>query len=202
MWPGSCRWTGYLLVALIPAACLAANESAQTCSDWQVKFHHVQATWVVGATTRVELERLFGIPTRTETQGACTQLNYAVTGCSCWFTVCSHGTVVSKTLTVGAAAAPVFLRDDPAPVAEAVTKLQQSLQEAREEVTRLQQTLETVSPAPGPGPVSLPPPTVAKPPPPLAAPKVHRQCAAKTRQGSLCMRRAAEGSAYCWQHQR
>lgn len=198
---GSCKGTGYLFVALLPAACLAATESTQTCSDWQVKFHHVQATWLAGATTRVELERMFGIPTRTETQGACLQLNYAATGCSCWFTVCSQGTVVSKTLTVGAAAAPVFLHDDPAAVAEAMTTLQQRLGEVQEEAGRLQKTLDAVSPPPAPGPVT-PPPIVAKPPPARATPAVARQCAAKTRKGTLCTRRAAEGSAYCWQHQR
>ena len=202
MWPGSSKRTGYLFVALLPAACLAANESTQTCSDWQVKFHHVQATWLAGATTRVELERVFGIPTRTETQGACTHLNYAATGCSCWFTVCSQGTVVSKTLTIGAAAAPAFLGEDPAALAEAATSLQQNLREIQAEITRLQQTLDTVSPPPAPGPVSVPPATVAKPPPARAAPPPARLCAAKTRKGTQCTRRAAGGSSYCWQHQR
>jgi hypothetical protein len=197
MWSGSWKGTGYLFVALLPAACYAADPS-QICADWQAKFHHVQASWLPGATPRAEVERIFGIPTRTEAQGACTQVNYAAAGCSCWFTVCSQGTVVSKTLTIGAAAAPVFLSEDPAALAEAVAELQQSLRDAQAEIERLQQTLEALAPAPAPGPVSPPPkPPIARPPP---APPQARPCAALTKKGTQCTRRAEKGSAYCWQH--
>jgi hypothetical protein len=197
MWSGSWKGTGYLLVAMLPAACPAAD-SVQICSDWQAKFHQVQASWLAGATTRAELERIYGIPTRTEAQGACTQVNYAATGCSCWFTVCSQGTVVSKTLIVGAAAAPVFLSEDPAGLAEAVTTLHQKLRDLQAEVSRLQQILEDLAPPAAPGPVSPPPkPASVRPPPaPTAAPR----CAAITKKGTQCTRRAEKGSAYCWQH--
>ena len=196
-----CVRTGYLFVALIPAASFAADPTA-TCQDWQVKFHQVQASWAAPATTRAELERSFGVPTRSEPSGACTHLNYAVTGCACWFTVCSQGTVVSKTLTVGAAAAPVFLQEDPAELAEAMAELEQRLGEAQAEMARLRQALAESAPPPAPGEVRPPPPTaaarlVAPAPKPPA-----RQCAALTRKGGRCSRRAAEGSQYCWQHRR
>jgi hypothetical protein len=199
MCTGSWKGTGYLLVALLPAARPAAAQSSQVCADWQVKFHRVQATWLGGATSRAELERIFGVPGRVENQGACSHLNYAATGCSCWFTVCSLGTVVSKTLIVGAAAAPVFLDEDPAALAAAVASLEQRLREAQGEITLVQRALEELAPPPAPGPVAVPPPAAAKPPP---APPPARLCAARTRKGGPCTRRAAAGSTYCWQHQR
>ncbi len=199
MWSGSCRGTGYLLVALLLAARPAAAESSQLCTDWQAKFYRVPATWLSGAATRAEVERIFGPPTRVETQGSCSQLNYAATGCSCWFTVCSQGTVVSKTLTIGAAATPIFLDEDPAALTAAVASLQQALRDAEAQMTRVREAMEQVAPGPAPGPVVVPS-AAPKPPPSAAAPA--RQCAAETKKGARCTRRASAGSDYCWQHQR
>jgi hypothetical protein len=191
---------GHWLVVLPLVACHATAQDVNPCSDWQVKFHQVRATWKEGATTRAELERSFGPPTRVQQRPTCSDWNYAAAGCSCWFTICSAETVVSKTLTVGAAAVPVFLKDDPAPMAEAIASLEQRLREAQTEIRRLEEQLTGVAPAPAPA-VSLPPPPAARSPAPakVAGP---RQCAALTQQGDRCSRRPEPGSAYCWQHRK
>jgi len=198
---GSFLRTGYLLVALFPAAGRAADTPATVCPEWQAKFYQVDASWLGSASLRSEVERLFGVPTGADTQGACTRLQYAANGCACWFTVCSQGRVVSKTLTVGAAAAPAFASGDPADLTEAMRALQEGLRGLQAETARLERTLAGLGAPPAPSPAAAPPPAAAAAkPPPRAAPRP--QCAATTRQGAQCTRRAAEGSLYCWQHQR
>lgn len=197
-----CVLPGRLFVALLLVVCHATAQQQTTCTEWQVRFSHIQATWMAGATPRSEVERVFGLPLREEKKGACTYLHYATTGCSCSFAVCTDGAVVSKTFTIGAAAVPALITSDPAALAGAIESLQESLREMQNQISRLQQAIDGLAPAPLPSltVVGSPPVTSRKPAP---APAVAvKQCAALTSKGVRCSRHAAAASSYCWQHRR
>ena len=191
---------GCRLAVLILVAGLATAQQPNTCLDWQAKFYNVRATWLEGATLRAEVERSFGDPSRVEASGPCAVLHYAVPGCSCTFVVCSAGTVVSKTLTIGAAAVPAFVTTEPGELAKSIQALETSLKETQGRLEQIRQAIAGLAPAPVPVAVLAPPP--AAPIPALSAPAARPQCAAITEKGARCSRRAAAGSRYCWQHRR
>ena len=186
-------------MALLLVAGVAAAQPSLTCQDWQNKFQRIHATWQANATRQIEVENAFGAPTRIETNGPCSSLQYTVAGCSSSFTVCSQQRVVSKTLVVGAGAVPAFLPSDPAPLAEAIDALAIQLKLSEERIAEFRKIVERLAPPPSP-PSILDKPLLAaakplpKPPPP--------PCAASTKKGVRCTRRAEEGSPYCWQHRR
>jgi hypothetical protein len=198
-------WQGGRLAVLILVAGFATAQQPSTCSDWQSKFYGVRATWLNGATSRAEVERSFGTPARVETSGPCAVLHYAAPGCSCTFAVCSAQTVVSKTLTVGAAAVPAFITTEPGELAKSMAALEGSLKETQGRLAEMQQAITELAPAPVP--TAIPPPPPAPKAPPAAAkgagaPAAHPQCAALTGKGIRCLRPVVAGTAYCWQHRR
>jgi len=189
-------------VALLMAACHAAAQPQTTCSEWQSKFFQVQASWRDDATRRSDLERSFGAPTRVETNGPCSLLHYTSTGCSAVFTVCSTETIVSKTLTMGAAAVPAFVTSDPAALGAAIQSLQEALAQSQARMAKMQEAIDALSPPPTPASAFPTPPPAARKPVAARVPAAPKKCAAVTRKGEQCSRNAAEGSSYCWQHKK
>ena len=197
---------GHLFVALLLVAGRATAQSVNPCPDWQAKFYGIHAAWRESATSRLDLERVFGAPSRLESSGPCTLLHYAAADCSCSFAVCSEGRVVSKTMTVGASALPALITTDPAALADSIQSLQAALRDAQEQIRKLHKVIETLAPAPSPLAGIHPPAAVSAAPearkaPPRAA-KAAPRCAALTLKGARCSRTAAAGSTYCWQHRR
>jgi hypothetical protein len=188
------------LVVFLAAAAIAAPQSATTCGDWEEKFVQVRATWHESATSRAALERSFGEPSRTESSGACTVLFYSVTGCSAAFTVCSAGTVVSKTFTTGAAAVPALVTTDPAALRESIESLDASLKRTQAKLVDVQETVDALAPAPVAAPEASPPPR-PKPRQTAASPPA-KQCVALTQKGAQCSRTAVKGTSYCYQHRK
>ncbi|MEX2263032.1 MAG: hypothetical protein WD696_13835 [Bryobacteraceae bacterium] len=188
----------------VPWMLVAAAAMAETapCPELPAKFARIHASWLSSATPRAEVERVFGVPARVVKNGFCTDLHYAYSGCSAAFTVCSEGSVISKTMSVGAVtvanSTPEPVTSDPAALKEAVLSLQSTMRELQSQISQMEGTIEklkgqtdrTRSEAPDPAPAA----------PRAAKPEATPQCSATIQSGLRCSRQAAEASRFCWQH--
>jgi len=193
----------HLPMALVTAVGVAVAQTSSHCIDWQYKFTQVNAAWLEKATSRAELERIFGLPSRSEPAGACVTMHYAAAGCSAAFTVCSADTVVSKSFTAGAATVPALITNEPEKLKESIASLDESLKSTQARLRSMQETVDTLAPPPSAThSVEPPPPPRPRAARPAAQPVQTRKCAAITKEGKQCSRNAVKGVSYCWQHRK